>query len=133
GQRNGRQNADDRHDDHQLDQGESPLCRAAAIATALIPSSHRQSPLISRQETLLHSLRTMPPLPGFSAPPLSPPVPPTISRPSRKIGSVGMPTPKLTEPTGTPPIALSDVSPSPSRSKNDLPALVPVKASTALM
>src|SRR5690606_4993998 len=79
----------------------------------------RQFPLISRHEARSQRGGNVGVPPG-----VPPPLPPAASSPRNRLGSVGMPTPKLTEPIGRSLILSSLVLPSPSKSKYDPPALV---------
>src|SRR5690606_23344896 len=87
-----------------------------------------QFPLISRHEARSQRGGSVVSPPG---PP--PPLPPATSNPRSRFGRVGIPTPRLMDPMGRSPTVSSLVSPSPSLSKYDPPALVPVKALSALM
>src|SRR5690606_6405551 len=83
---------------------------------SLFSWNHHQSPLISRQDARSQrgAIVGVPPTPP---PPTLPPLPPATSSLRSRFGSVGMPTPTFTEPTGTSPIISSVVLPSPPRSK----------------
>src|SRR5690606_41659146 len=98
-------------------------------ATLEVPplSLHDALPIFSR-----HDARSQRGLSVLGEPRPVPLEPPTISMPRSRLGSVGMPTPRFTEPIGSWPSVSSLVSPSRSRSKYEPPPLVPWKASSAL-
>src|SRR5690606_11302077 len=126
GQRDRGEDPDPRHHHHQLHEAEAP---GPASHPTCGMSSDGQSPLISR-----HEARSQRGASVWVPRTSEPPEPPTTNRPRSRFGRVGMPPPTLTEPTGlagSPTTSL--VLPSPSRLKYEPPALVPVKASSALM
>src|SRR5690606_21670639 len=114
---------------HIVQQPDSVEARRPSARHALGVSLHCQSPLISRHDA--RSKRGA----SVCVPRTSdPPEPPTTNRPRSRFGRVGIPPPTFTEPTGRGGTPVSScVLPSPSRLKYEPPALVPVKASSALM
>src|SRR5690606_28499133 len=119
-QRDGGKDTADGHHHHHFDQRECGCTKRAHSRLRFSSDRTHQSLLISRQETRSHcGLRV------FNGETFDPPVPPATNKLRRRLGSVGMPLPRSTEPTGTllPPLVIVS---SPGRSKYEPPALVPV-------
>src|SRR5690606_31485372 len=125
GIRDARQDRDDRHHDHQLDEGKARDC-AARSAKTLDHLIHFLG--TSRQETRPDEESGL-----MRTEPVPPEEPPALSSLSISTLSESMPTPRSIEPTALPLFSSTLTDPSPSTSEKSSPTLPTVHALIAMM